>query len=55
MERENVEKYLKENLKGVRVETKRIINLQYKMFLLNIIGKICHITRLIIYNTKCFY
>lgn len=25
MERENVEKYLKENLKGVRVETKRII------------------------------
>lgn len=25
MERENAEKYLKENLKGVRVETKRII------------------------------
>lgn len=25
MERENVEKYLKEYLKGVRVETKRII------------------------------
>ena len=25
MGRENVEKYLKENLKGVRVETKRII------------------------------
>jgi len=25
MERENVEKYLKENLKSVRVETKRII------------------------------
>ena len=25
MERENVEKYLKENLKGVRVETKRMI------------------------------
>ena len=25
MEREDVEKYLKENLKGVRVETKRMI------------------------------
>ena len=25
MERENVEKYLKENLKGFRVETKKII------------------------------
>lgn len=25
MERENVEKYLKENLKGIRVEPKRII------------------------------
>lgn len=32
MERENVEKYLKENLKGVRVETKKNDNVWIRDF-----------------------